>query len=106
MVNFKRLADRAKNVVDKRGGTDALKEDAKELREIAKGKGSLKEKAKAAAEAVKDPGTKGAERGSDKADRTAARGGAEQTQGGAGKAEPSEPRPTRAPEGGTPPPER
>ena len=32
MVNFRSLADRAKKVVDKRGGTDALKEDAEELK--------------------------------------------------------------------------
>ena len=56
MINFKRLSDQAKKVVDKRGGTDSLKEDAEELRGIAKGKGSLKDKAKAAAKAVKEPG--------------------------------------------------
>ena len=59
MVNFRRLADQAKKVVDKRGGTGALKEDADELKDIAKGKGSLKDKAKAAGEALKDPGAKG-----------------------------------------------
>ena len=59
MVNFKRLADKAKDVVDKRGGVDSLKEDAEELRSIAKGKGSLKDKASAAGKAVKDPGAKG-----------------------------------------------
>ena len=62
MVNFKRLADKAKDTIDKRGGTEALKADAGELREIAKGKGSLKDKAKAAASAVKDPGERGAKR--------------------------------------------
>jgi hypothetical protein len=59
MVNFrnvKRIADKAKDQVEKRGGSDALKEDAGELKSIAKGKGSLKDKAKAAAKAVKDPG--------------------------------------------------
>lgn len=59
MVNLKRLADQAKKLVDKRGGTDALKEDAEELKDIATGKGSLKDKAKAAGEAVKDPGAPG-----------------------------------------------
>jgi hypothetical protein len=59
MVNFKRLTDQAKKVVDKRGGMDSLKEDAGELRDIAKGKGSLKDKAKAAGKAVKDPGAEG-----------------------------------------------
>jgi hypothetical protein len=55
-MNLGRLARRAKGVVDKRGGTDALKEDAEELKEIASGKGSAKDKAKAAAKAVKEPG--------------------------------------------------
>jgi hypothetical protein len=59
MVNFKKLADKAKDVVDKRGGMDSAKEDANELRDIAKGKGSLTDKAKAAGKAVKDPGAKG-----------------------------------------------
>jgi hypothetical protein len=59
MVNLRRIADRAKKVVDKRGGTDALKEDAEELKDIAKGKGSLKDKAKAAGKAMKDPGAPG-----------------------------------------------
>jgi hypothetical protein len=86
MVNFKRLTDKAKDVVEKRGGTDALKEDAKELREIAKGKGSLKDKAKAAADALKDSGREGEERAT-----------------GTGRPA-NEPRPRRAPEGGTPPP--
>jgi hypothetical protein len=61
MVNFRRLADQAKKLVDKRGGTDALKEDAEELKDIATGKGSVKDKAKAAADAVKDPGKPGEE---------------------------------------------
>ena len=59
MVNFKKLTDKAKDVVDKRGGMDSLKQDAEELRSIAKGKGSLSDKAKAAGKAVKDPGAKG-----------------------------------------------
>jgi hypothetical protein len=59
MVNFKKLSDQAKNLVEKRGGMDSLKEDAAELKDIAKGKGSLSDKAKAAAAALKDPGEKG-----------------------------------------------
>lgn len=58
-MRFDKLTKRAKQVVDKRGGMDALKEDAAELRGIAKGKGSVKDKAKEAARAVKDPGAKG-----------------------------------------------
>ncbi len=59
MVNLRRLADQAKKVIDKRGGTDALKEDAEELADIAKGRGSVKDKAKAAGKAIKDPGAEG-----------------------------------------------
>ena len=58
-MNLKRLTDRAKDLVNKRGGTGALKEDAEELKDVASGKGSLKDKAKAAGEAIKDPGAPG-----------------------------------------------
>jgi hypothetical protein len=56
MVNLRRLTDQAKKIVDKRGGTGALKEDADELTDIAKSKGSVKDKAKAAGEGIKEPG--------------------------------------------------
>jgi hypothetical protein len=56
MVDFKKLSAQAKDLVEKRGGTDALKKDASELAEIAKGKGSLSDKAKAAAAALKESG--------------------------------------------------
>jgi hypothetical protein len=59
MVNLRRLTDQAKKLVNKRGGTEALKEDAEELKDIATGKGSVKDKAKAAGEAVKEPGKPG-----------------------------------------------
>lgn len=58
-MDFKKLADKAKDTIDKRGGTDALKADAEELKKIAKGDGSLTDKAKAAASALKDPGARG-----------------------------------------------
>ncbi len=58
-MDFKKLTDKAKDVVEKRGGTDALKKDAAELKDIATGKGSLKDKARAAGDAVKDPGAPG-----------------------------------------------
>jgi hypothetical protein len=58
-MDLKRITDKAKELVDKRGGTDSLKEDAAELKDIASGKGSVSDKAKAAAEAVKDPGAAG-----------------------------------------------
>jgi hypothetical protein len=60
--SLKKVADKAKDQVEKRGGTDALKEDANELKSIAKGKGSLKDKAKAAGKAIKDPGSGDKER--------------------------------------------
>ncbi|HYF28509.1 MAG TPA: hypothetical protein VD931_22400 [Baekduia sp.] len=57
-MDFRKLTKRAKQVIDQRGGTEALKKDAEELREIAKGKGTLQDKAKRAAEALKEPGTR------------------------------------------------
>ena len=59
MVNLRKLTDKAKDAVEKRGGTDSLKQDFGELKNIAKGEGSLKEKARKAADAVKAPGSKG-----------------------------------------------
>jgi hypothetical protein len=62
-MDLKRLANRAKEFVDKRGGTESVKEDAGELKDIATGQGSLSDKAKEAVEAVKDPGAAGEEVG-------------------------------------------
>ena len=36
-MNLKRLTDQAKKIVNKRGGTGALKDDAEELKDIAGG---------------------------------------------------------------------
>lgn len=58
-MDFKKLADKAKDTIDKRGGVDSLKADAEELKKVAKGQGSLTDKAKAAAAALKDPGERG-----------------------------------------------
>jgi hypothetical protein len=58
MVDFKKLSAQAKDLVEKRGGTEGLKKDAGELAEIAKGKGSISDKAKAAAAALKQSGAK------------------------------------------------
>jgi hypothetical protein len=60
-MNFGRIASKVKQVVDKRGGTDALKEDISELSDVAKEKGSLADKAKHAGETLKDPGAPGGE---------------------------------------------
>ena len=59
-MDLNKLKQQAQDLVEKRGGTDALKEDAEELKNIATGKGSMTEKGKAAAEAIKDPGKPGA----------------------------------------------
>lgn len=56
MVDWKKLADKASEVVQKRGGAKSLEEDAGELADIAKGSGTLSDKAKRAAEALKEPG--------------------------------------------------
>jgi hypothetical protein len=57
-MDFKRLSQQAKRLIDRRGGSKSLKEDADELRDIARGEGSLSDKAKAAADAIKEPGAK------------------------------------------------
>jgi hypothetical protein len=62
-MDFKRLSEQAKRLISKRGGTDSLKEDALELRDIARGEGSMSDKAKAAADAIKHPGAKGPDTG-------------------------------------------
>ena len=59
-MDLKKLGQQAKSLVDKRGGSESVKEDASELQEIAKGPGSLGDKAKAAVAAIKDPGEDGA----------------------------------------------
>lgn len=58
-MNLKGLQRKAKQLIDKRGGTDSLREDAEELKDIAKSPGSFADKAKRAADALKDPGAKG-----------------------------------------------
>lgn len=57
-MNFKKLTDQAKAAIDKRGGTEALKGDLAELKDVAKGKGTLKEKATLAADRLKTPGAR------------------------------------------------
>lgn len=61
-MKLNKLFDKAKKTIDERGGVDALKADAQELKGIATGKGSLKDKAKDAAAAIKDPGAPGGEK--------------------------------------------
>ena len=56
------LTKQAKKLVVDRGGVDALKGDAEELKDIVGGRGSAMDKAKKAAEALKDPGEKTAKK--------------------------------------------
>jgi hypothetical protein len=72
-MKFSDITKRAKEQIDKRGGVDALKQDAQELREIAKGPGTMGDKAKKAAAAVKEAGAR--DTTSDEASRAAAAGG-------------------------------
>jgi hypothetical protein len=58
-MDLGKLVDKAKQLVNQRGGTDSLKEDAEELKDIATGDRNVTDKAKEAAEAVKDPGAPG-----------------------------------------------
>ena len=51
-MDFRKIADKAKDAIDKRGGTDALKADADELKKIAKGEGSLTDQAREAVDVV------------------------------------------------------
>jgi hypothetical protein len=62
-MDWKRLADRAKQVVDKRGGPQSVKEDAEELLDIAKNRDSTSDKFKEAVEAIKEPGAEPHEAG-------------------------------------------
>jgi hypothetical protein len=55
-MRFGKLFKSAQRLVDKRGGTENLKEDAMELKDIVSSKESLAEKAKEAGEALKTPG--------------------------------------------------
>jgi|tagenome__1003787_1003787.scaffolds.fasta_scaffold20385483_2 hypothetical protein len=58
-MDLKGLQRKAKQLIDRRGGTDSLKADAEELKDIAKGPGGVADKAKRAGEALQDPGAKG-----------------------------------------------
>jgi hypothetical protein len=50
---------KVKGMFDKRGGADAAKEDAMEVKDIAGNDESVTDKAKDTAEALKDPGAPG-----------------------------------------------
>jgi hypothetical protein len=50
-----RLAGVAKKIIDKRGGTERLKQDVEELKSIATSEGTLEEKARRAAQRLREP---------------------------------------------------
>jgi hypothetical protein len=58
-MDFKGLQHKAKQMIERRGGTDSVKADAMELKDISKGPGTIADKAKRAGDALKDPGAKG-----------------------------------------------
>jgi hypothetical protein len=66
MAGLRGLVDKAKNAFRRRGGTQASKEDAQELKDIQAGGGTTTDKAKEAAEALKQPGAKGPEQQSER----------------------------------------
>lgn len=55
-MKFNKLAEKAKQAIDRRGGMDSLKQDLQEVKDAATGRGSMKDKARAAADALKTPG--------------------------------------------------
>jgi hypothetical protein len=59
MAGLSDLVNKAKAMFNKRGGTEAAKADAQELKDIHAGEGTTSDKVKAAGEALKDPGAKG-----------------------------------------------
>jgi hypothetical protein len=50
-----RLAGAAKKIIDRRGGTERLKQDVEELKAIARSEGTLEEKARLAAQRLREP---------------------------------------------------
>ena len=55
-MDFEKLKRKAQDMYTRRGGAEAAKGDANELRDILKGQGPLMDKAKRAAKALKEPG--------------------------------------------------
>ena len=58
-MDLSRLTSKAKDMFAKRGGSEAAKKDAQELKDIARSDASLGDKAKAGLEALKEPGAPG-----------------------------------------------
>lgn len=80
------LMTRAKELFTRRGGAEAAKEDAQELKDIAQSDAGMGDKAKEGFEAVKDPGAPGDGQPAGGGDEGP---GAEQEQRGEGQAPPA-----------------
>jgi hypothetical protein len=61
-MDLKSLFSRGKKTVEERGGTESLKADGGELKDIAASDESVADKAKDAGQAIKDPGAPGEDR--------------------------------------------
>ena len=55
-MDWQGMVDKVKQIFQQRGGTQAAKEDAQELRDISQEQGSTTDKAKDAAQAIREPG--------------------------------------------------
>jgi hypothetical protein len=73
MAGFSSLANKARAIFNKRGGTEAAKGDLQELKDINARGGSMSDKAKAAVAALKDPGMQGPDRSAPPDEETRAR---------------------------------
>jgi hypothetical protein len=60
-MDLSRLTSRAKDIFTRRGGSEAAKQDAQELKDIARSDASMGDKAKEAMDALKEPGAPGGE---------------------------------------------
>jgi hypothetical protein len=79
-MDLRRLTSKAKDMFAKRGGSEAAKKDAQELKDIARGDASLGDKAKQGFDALKEPGGPGPE---PRPERAEPRPGAEERRPGA-----------------------
>jgi hypothetical protein len=94
-MDLSRLTTKAKDLFAKRGGSEAAKQDAQELKDIARSDASMGDKAKQAMDALKDPGSPGEERRPGGAER---RPGGEEQRPAGGERRAGEERPAGGPQ--------
>jgi hypothetical protein len=99
-MDLSRLTSKAKDMFARRGGADAAKKDAQELKDIARSDASMGDKAKAGFEALKEPGAPGGEGSPGREERRPAAeerqpGGEERRPGGEERRPGAEERPPR-----------